>query len=406
METRDQGWPTIRGPDFDGRSAEIHIADGWPPEGPPVIWTRPLGQGYSAFTAAEDRVFTQYQTLAGQYVVCLAAETGETIWEYRYDWPYEAGGIYPGPRATPTLYERQIYFAGPSGLVGCLSWDGTLVWSVDTRERFNGRGADFGYSASPMLQDGLLVVPVGGLGASLVALDARDGSTRWKSGDDSASYTPALFITVEGRRQVVGYLENALACFEFETGRLLWRQELSQGYDEHAAWPVYVEPYLWISAPFRWGSKLLKLSAGPEAGAAEVWHSTLLSNDIFSSVHHNGALYGFDLRDVQAKAHRPSRGKFRCLDLATGTARWETDQTGHANVLVADGKLILVNDQGELIVARAGTDRYEELARAGVLSGEICWTPPALDRGRHTLWPIMPASRPQLVFARWSARAA
>jgi outer membrane protein assembly factor BamB len=92
-EARDRGWPFIRGPDFDGRSPEIHLADLWPSDGPPVLWTRVLGQGYSAFTAAEDRVFTQYQTLAGQYVVCLDARTGETIWEYRYDWPYEAAGF-------------------------------------------------------------------------------------------------------------------------------------------------------------------------------------------------------------------------------------------------------------------------------------------------------------------------
>ena len=264
----DRGWPNVRGPDFDGRSPEISLAEHWPPEGPPVLWTRALGQGYSSFTAADGRVFTQYQTLAGQYVICLNADTGETIWEHRYDWPYEAGGIYPGPRATPTLYDGRIYFAGTSGLVGCLSWDGSLVWSVDTRQKFQGRGADFGYSASPMLQHDLLVVPVGGPGASLVALDARDGSARWQSGDDSASYTPALFITVAGHRQVIGYLENALACFDFDTGRLLWRKELSQGYDEHAAWPVFVEPHLWIAAPFRWGSNSLRSPTASSAAAS------------------------------------------------------------------------------------------------------------------------------------------
>jgi hypothetical protein len=71
-----------------------------------------------------------------------------------------------------------------------------------------------------------------------------------------------------------------------------------------------------------------------------------------------------------------------CLDLLTGESQWETDRVGHAGVLVADGKLILFNDEGELILARANSERYEELARAAVLAGEICWTPPALDRGR------------------------
>ncbi|HEY3967877.1 MAG TPA: PQQ-binding-like beta-propeller repeat protein [Planctomycetaceae bacterium] len=377
----DRGWPFIRGANFDGHSPEIHLADAWPAAGPPVLWHRPLGQGYSSFTAAGNRLFTQYQTLSGQYVACLSADTGATIWEYHYDWPYEAGGLYPGPRATPTLYGGRVYFTAPSGLVGCLTWDGSLVWQVATREKFAGKGADFGYSCSPTVVDGLVILPVGGKGASMVALDARDGSTRWQGGDDSASYTPALPISVAGRKQVIGYLENALAAFDQADGRLLWRMELSQGYDEHAAWPIFVEPHLWIAAPFKWGSSLLDLSE-TETLPATAWHVPLLSNDVFSSVYHAGAVYGFDLKDVQAKSHRASRGVFRCLDFATGAAKWDTDQTGHCSVLIADGKLILFNDKGELIVARATPGRYEELARASVLAGEIGWTPPALDRGR------------------------
>jgi len=380
-DTPDRGWPFIRGPNFDGRSSEVNLAETWPEAGPPVLWHRPLGEGYSSFTAAGDRVFTQYQALGGQYLVCLRADTGETIWEYRYDWPYEAGGMYPGPRATPTLSNGRIYFAAPSGLVGCLTWEGQLVWEVPTRQKFAWKHEDFGYSCSPTVVDGLVLLPVGGPGAAMVALDANDGSTKWQAGDDSASYVPAFPITVNGQKHVIGYLENALACFDQNDGHLVWRKELSQGYDEHAAWPIYVETHLWISAPFKWGSSLLTLT---EEGIAdnEVWHSDLLSNDVFSSVSHNGLLFGFDLKDVQAKAHRASRGKFRCLDLATGTAKWETDLTGHASVLVADKKLILFNDQGELILARAIPEKYEELARVSVLSGSICWTPPALDRGR------------------------
>ncbi len=51
-------------------------------------------------------------------------------------------------------------------------------------------------------------------------------------------------------------------------------------------------------------------------------------------------------------------------------------------MIVADGKLILFNDTGELILARATTDRYQELARASVLAGDICWTQPILHGGR------------------------
>ncbi len=55
---------------------------------------------------------------------------------------------------------------------------------------------------------------------------------------------------------------------------------------------------------------------------------------------------------------------------------------GHATVIAADGKLILFNDLGELILAKATKERFEQLGRVSVLGGEICWTQPALSDGR------------------------
>jgi hypothetical protein len=113
-----------------------------------------------------------------------------------------------------------------------------------------------------------------------------------------------------------------------------------------------------------------------------VWESRHLSNDVASSVLVDDAIFGFDLRDVQAKPHRPSRGQFRCLDLSTGEVQWESDLPGHATIVVADGKLILFNDRGELILARATRERYEELARTTVFVDEMCWTAPAIHGNR------------------------
>jgi hypothetical protein len=395
----DVGWPSIRGSKYDGVSGEIHLADDWPDQGPPVLWVKELGPGYSSFVVKHDRAYTQYQTLAGQYVICLDASTGQTVWSYRYDWPFQASGLYPGPQSTPTLAHERIYFATPAGAVGCLNQNGKLVWLEDLKTKFNGKGTDFGYACSPTVVDEKVIMPVGGVGASVVALDAYDGSVVWKSGDASASYTPALPITVNGHRQIVAYLEHDLAAFDLETGQLLWQKHLSNGYDEHAAWPIFRDPYLWTSAPFQAGSQLLKLGGGPEASFSHVWQSPVLSNDVSSSVLVDGYLYGFDLAEAQSKAHRPSRGSFRCVEFMTGDVRWSngdakvrrsTDAAenkashiiGHASVIVADGKLILFNDLGDLILAKVDSEKYIELARTTALGGEIGWTSPALDRGR------------------------
>lgn len=415
----DQGWPFLRGLNYDGRSEETSLADEWPANGPPVLWTRELGQGYSGFVAWQDRVATQYQNLAGQFVACLRADTGDVIWQHRYDWPYEPAGVYPGPRATPTYYQGRVYFAAPNFVVGCLDAEsGKPLWSVNTKERFDGAGTDFGYACSPTVVADKVLLPIGGRGASLVALSAADGSLVWKSGDDAASYTPAYPIQFRGRWLILGYLQNALVCHELENGKRVWRRELSAGYDEHSAWPIYREPYLWLSGPFQAGSELLELTGDPDRPLRIVWKSKLLSNDVASSVLVEGAIYGFDLREVQVKTHRPSRGRFRCLDFVTGKERWaigdekarrtledagDAVQTvGHATVIAADGKLFLLNDTGELILARATPERYEELSRVTVLGGEIGWTPPTLHRGRlflrnHSRAVCVYVGRPELL---------
>lgn len=395
----DIGWPHIRGSHYDGLSAETNLADAWPAAGPPVLWTKELGQGYSSIVVYDERAYTQYQSLAGQYVICMDASSGKTIWQYRYDWPFEATGLYPGPRSTPTIANGRVYFSTPAGAVGCLDLDGDLLWQQDLKTKFDGKGTDFGYSCAPTVVGNRVILPVGGRSASMVALDASDGTIIWKSGDASASYTPAFPIVVNGHRQIIGYLEHDLVAFDFGTGRVLWEKNLSRGYDEHSAWPIYQEPYLWTAAPFQAGSQLYELTGGDTPSASIVRQSPMMSNDVSSCVLVDGHLYGFDLVEAQTKAHRPSRGTFRCIDFLTGKSKWSngdaktrrvTDYAenaqqqiiGHANVIAADGKLLLFNDLGDLILAKIDPNEYVELARTPALGGQICWTTPALDRGR------------------------
>lgn len=393
-------WSFIRGPGFDGHSPEIHLADEWPSEGPPVLWTRELGQGYSAFVAEGGRVYTQGQTLAGQYLYCLDADSGKSIWSYRYDWPYEGMGVYPGPRATPTVRDGRVFFASPSGLIGCVNAEtGKLIWSRNVLEDYDGEGGDeFGYSCTPVVIDGMVILPVGGKSASLVALDVADGKEIWSEGDDPGSYAPVYPITRNGRKLVIGYLQNSLVIHDRRTGEVLIRLDLSQGYDEHSCWPIYREPYLWISGPFRSGSRLYEipedLTGTPKL--KQIWTSRDMSNDVDSSVLVGEELYGFDLFDVQSKTQRPSRGKFCCMNFLTGEEYWtqgtgrarrggdqdDPEEIGQSELIVADGKLIVFNERGELLLLKPNSKQLEILARASVLGGELSWTPPALHRGR------------------------
>ncbi|OWK44478.1 PQQ-binding-like beta-propeller repeat protein [Fimbriiglobus ruber] len=376
-------WPHLRGPNYDATSTETGLVTAWPETGPPVLWARDLGQGYSGFVAAADRIFTQFQTNRGQFVVALDPETGAEIWKQRVDLPWQPAGPYPGPYATPTWHAGRIYYSTPTGIVGCLdAADGREVWAVNVRKSFQAAGVEFGYAATPLVEDGRVILPVGGPDAGVVALNAADGAVLWKAGHDPASYCPAYPITLGGRRLIVAFLQNTLALHDPATGAQVWRQKLSSSYDEHSAWPLYAEPNLFVAAPFRVGGQLFRFSATDTGVTGKsVWVNKNLSNDVCSSALANGYVYGFDLYQLQSSPHRTSRGVFKCLELATGRVAWETEEVGQATVLLAVGKLLLLNDTGTLIVARASPERYEELARARVLDG-ICWTPPLLWRKR------------------------
>ena len=404
-ESHFADWPFVRGPTYDGHSTERGIVDSFPPEGPPVLWTRSLGVGYSAITVQGNRAYTQYQTLGGQYVICLDADTGSTLWEHRYAAAYDPAGMYPGPRATPTLSRESVFFASPDGTVGCLdSNSGGEQWAFNVFERFEVEPVEFGYSCSPVVVGDTVLLPVGRPQASMVALHAATGVLLWRSGDDPISHVPAYPIEWRGRPLVVGYLRNTLNVFDRATGEIVRRITRSTAYDEHAAWPLYREPYLWISGPFQAGSELIEL-VDDAPGYRTVWKSRILSNDVCSSVLVNDHLYGFDLRDAQTKLHRPSRGQFRCIEFLSGEPAWingsltqrvDLDEPtppaangplsdrpiGHASVIAADGKLILFNDRGELILLRTNPAECQELGRGSVLGGEICWTAPSLAGGR------------------------
>lgn len=375
-------WPHARGPRYDAHADDTGLAPDWPADGPPVLWTRELGAGYSAFVVAEGRAFTLYQTAAGMYLTALDPDTGAELWKERVGWPWQPGGMYPGAYASPTWSEGKVYYATPTGVVGCVrAADGRAVWAVNVGDRFGGRrGTEFGYASTPTVDDGRVLLPVGGAGAAMVALAADDGRTLWAAGDEPASYCPAYPVTLDGRRCVVGYFQNSLVLFDAATGERLWRERLSGSYDEHSAWPLFDGRHLLTAAPFRAGARLYRFTAGEKGVAATtVWGGKQLSNDVCSSLLHDGAVYGFDIHQAQASVHRPSRGSFKCLDFLTGKVHWETEEVGQGSVVHADGKLLVWTETGVLVLVRPAVGRYEELARAKLLGGGgMCWAAPAL----------------------------
>ncbi len=375
-----------RGPKESVPAVGTNLALPWSNGQPPLLWRARLGEGYSGTAVAEERAYTQMQTRAGQYVVCLDLASGRLLWRTRCNFPWQTGGEFPGPYATPVCKSGKVYYADCQGQAGCLdARSGRTLWTVNLTRKFQGEGTGSGYACSPLVDEERVILPVGGRGASVVACSTRDGSVLWKSGDDAASYSSTLAIQVQGHRQVVSFLQNALVAHDPLTGRELWRDRWnSPGYDEHNTAPLYQEPYIFCAASFKSGARVLKL--GYESGRAKaelVWQSQALCNDIFSSVIVGGFIYGSGVEQIEVNPDGGTRSQFKCLELTTGRVAWSSVAHGHASVLFYDDKLFLVNESGVLIVVEPSPAGYRELARSQVVEGKKpCWTTPSIYQGR------------------------
>jgi outer membrane protein assembly factor BamB len=282
------------------------------------------------------------------------------------------------------LYKNRLYFTGCYGELGCLDAEtGKKIWYKNLEKDFNIKITSFGYACTPLLYNDKIFLTLGEDGGSVMALRAADGAMIWKTGTEPASYSSPIIIDIDSRKQLICFLANILVAYDPETGKELWRQEISEGYDEHAAWPVFESPYLFCASPFFRDAHMLKLSYDKKiAKIKEKWKNTAISNDIFSSVIVKGYIYGFDIEDAQINSNGKTDGRFKCIELKTGKEMWSTDATNHVSLLAVNDKLILFSDTGTLIIAKASNKKYEEITRQEIIKEEKCWTMPAILAGK------------------------
>ncbi|MCZ6507499.1 MAG: PQQ-like beta-propeller repeat protein [Acidobacteria bacterium] len=361
-------WPRYRGPTGDARSPETGLLTEWPADGPPEVWRAELGDGYSCMAVSGGRLYTLFGSGRDEIAVCLDAASGREIWRVRID-SNRGDDQGDGPRSTPTVDGDHVYVLGASAKLYALdAATGATRWRVDLPEQLGARVPRWGVSTSPLVEDDLLVVDVGGRpGYSLVAFDKRTGSVRWHANDDVPGYSTPLAITVGGQRQVVSFSGTELVAVAAADGELLWRHPWRTSYDVNAAMPVFLPPNrLFISSGYDTGAAVLEIG---ERSVREVWRSRVMKNHFNSSVLVDGYLYGFD------------NGTLKCLDSASGEEQWAQRGFAKGSLLYADGRLVILSERGLLALADADPRQYTERSRFQLFKTKT-WTMPSLADGR------------------------
>lgn len=365
-------WTDFRGPARDGRYAEMAINTAWPAQGLPRLWRQPIGGGYASFVVAEGRAFTIEQRRSQEVVAAYEVETGREIWTHAYDAAFrdENGD---GPRATPTWSDGRVYSLGGQGDLRVLdAKTGKLAWSKNILTDNGASNLQWGVSASPLVVDDKVIVIAGGpSNRSVVAYNKNTGARVWGSLGDRAAYTSPMLVTLGGRRQILAVTESRVAGLSVEDGALLWEQPWTTSYGVNSAQPIIVDANRFIiSAGYGHGASMIRVSAsGNKFVAEKVWENISMKNKFNSSVLHEGSLYGLD------------EGILACIDVETGERRWKGGRYGYGQLVLASGHLIVITEDGDLVLVRATPDKHEELARFEAIEGKT-WNNPAIAHGR------------------------
>jgi outer membrane protein assembly factor BamB len=399
---RADDWPQWRGPQRDGVWRETGLVERFVAPELPLVWRAPVSAGYSGPTVAEGRVFVmdrQDMPQQVERVLAFAAADGKPLWTHTYECAYEDVGYTAGPRASVTIDGARAYAVGTMGHVHCLDVaTGDVLWRHDGRAEYEIEMPIWGIASSPLVFQDLVIVQLGGAkGACLVAFHKATGAERWRALDERASYSSPILMEQAGRQVVVCWTGDSVTALEPETGKTFWAHPFQPTRMViNIATPVVDRHRIFLSS-FYDGSLLLAVE--PDRFAVrELWrrlgpdeqHTDSLHSIISTPRLEGDHIYGVD-----------SYGELRCLLAATGDRVWESDQAtprerwGTIHMVQNGDQTWMLNERGELIIARLTPEGFSELSRARLLSP----TTEQLRRRDGVVW-AHPAYANRCIFAR------
>lgn len=369
-------WTQWGGPTRDFRSPETGLIEKFPDGGPKTLWKRELGEGYTSILAADDSLYTMFRKGDDENVVALNAKTGETRWTHTYAAPMfkEADTNFGrGPNATPLLVKNRLITVGFTGKLFCLdAKSGKPVWKHDLFADKKGTELKFGYSAAPLLHNDTVILPVGGQGKAVVAFAISDGAIRWSAGDQDNSYSTPIFVDVGGAKCVTLVMPKEIIGLNADNGKLLWAHPYKNQWDTHCTTPVDCGKGRVYYPSFGGGVMLQLAESGGKISPKELWTSKSVGAGQTNVILVGDLLYG--------AAGSGKSSLFAAAKVSDGTEVWK-ERLPMATVLLADDRLIILDESGQLQFARPSDKKLDTICKAALLKPKA-WTVPTLADGR------------------------
>ncbi|MFM1550146.1 MAG: PQQ-binding-like beta-propeller repeat protein [Lentisphaeria bacterium] len=356
-------WPQFRGPKYNGVSTESDLDFVNMKE----KWRADVHTGFSAVTVVDGRVYTMGNKKGTDHIVCLDEETGETVWIHTYACKLAPRMYEGGPNATPTIKRGKVYTLSREGHMICLdAATGDVLWERHARE-FNAESPSWGFSGSTTVVGKIAVYNVGSGG---VGLDADSGKTLWGTGSSDAGYATPLPVKLDGKQQIAIFTGKRVVGLDPRSGKELWEFVWKTSYDVNAADPIFMGNRFFVSSGYGTGAAVAQVRNGK---VKKLWRNKVMRSHFNNCVFWQGYLYGLSGKSG-------TRAKLVCVDPATGDVKWQHRGIDFGSILIADGKLIILNESGNLFIADPNPEEYKELHQDRPVSGKF-WTTPTVANG-------------------------
>ncbi len=359
-------WPGFRGPNRDSVVPGVTIATGWSQSPPVEIWRKPVGPGWSSFAVQGGLIYTQEQRGEEELVTAYKTANGDLVWRHADPARFFESNAGAGPRATPTLAKGRVYTLGATGILNVLdAATGQRIWSRNATGDTKRRVPDWGFSASPIVTQGLVIIYAG----RLAAYEAATGNLKWLGESVGGSYSSPHVATIGGVEQLLILTPQGAAGLDPATGAPIWSHE-------RKGLPI-IQPTLipgggiLISASQSEGTRRIDPVRGPNGWTIDTrWTSPALKPYFNDTVIHKGYAYGFDARILA------------CIDLNDGKRIWKGGRYGNGQMLLLPDQdlLLILSEDGELALVQASPSGFTELAKIPALEGKT-WNHPVLASG-------------------------
>jgi outer membrane protein assembly factor BamB len=228
-------WPQFRGPQSNSVATGAQPPATWS-ETENIAWRADLpGRGPSSPIVVGDRVVVTCSGGIDQnrlHVLCFDAQTGKPLWQRQF---WATGRTLSHPSSanaapTPASDGKFVFAFFSSNDLICLDLEGNLKWLRGLAYDFPHAGNDTGMSSSPVVIGNVVVAQIECQGDSFVTgVDKLTGETRWRiDRPHEASWTSPVVARGTGQQQDAVLLQSPsqLTAHDPESGRQLWAYQV------------------------------------------------------------------------------------------------------------------------------------------------------------------------------------